>query len=118
MGLGKTGEKLFGVRRSAFGVEALASLLVTLMESIFLLLRQFNQFSRLQSKQGLDLFKPIQNLQVSKATEMGFIVGYYCQSMRYSGGRDQDVGIADQFTSSVKISIYCGCLHNYGICKR
>jgi hypothetical protein len=49
---------------------------------------------------------------------MGFIVGYYRQSMCNGRGRDQDVGIADQLTSSVKIGIYRGCLHNYGIGDR
>jgi hypothetical protein len=62
-----------------------------------------------------DLCKPIQKLKVSYATKMGFVVGYYSQSMRNSCGCDQDVGIADHFTTSMQVSIYCGCLYNYWI---
>ena len=74
--------------------------------------------SRVERSGRPDLCKPIHNLQVPNATKMGFIITYYSQSIRNSCGRDQDVGIVDQFTSSVKISIYCGCLHNYRIGER
>jgi hypothetical protein len=54
----------------------------------------------------LDSYKPILNLQIPDTTKMVFIVGNYSQSIDHSGSCDQDVRVADQFASSVKIRIY------------
>gem|GEM_PF-5106752 len=65
-----------------------------------------------------DLCEPIHNLQVPNATKMSYIIGYNSQPMSHRRGRNQDVGITDQFTSQVKIGIHCGSLHNHRFGER
>lgn len=61
------------------------------------------------------LSKPVVNIQSLDALEMSLVVGCQVTSLEDSGRGDQDVGVADQRTPPVEVSVGLRCLHNDGV---